>query len=181
MFSPFQVFPLENPYLLPPPTASIRILSHLPTHSHLPSMALPYIRSLKTLKPKGLSSQWCATRPSTATYDTNTMGPSMCILWLVVQSPWAPGFLAWWHHCSLHGAANQLLSAPQSLLQFLHERPPCFVRWLAVSIYLCLEDTGRASQKTAILGFHYQALPRIHNSIHIWSLYMWWTPRWISL
>ena len=57
MFSPFQIFPLENPYLLPPPTASIRILSHPPTQSHLPSLAFLCIGSLKTLRPKSLSSQ----------------------------------------------------------------------------------------------------------------------------
>ena len=42
---------------------------------------------------------------------------------------------------------------------------------------LYLKDTGRTSHKTAMLGFHYQALPRIHNSIHIWLLYMGWIPR----
>jgi hypothetical protein len=39
------------------------------------------------LRPKGLSSYWCPTNPSSATYSARAVGPSMCTLWLVVQSP----------------------------------------------------------------------------------------------
>jgi hypothetical protein len=40
----------------------------------------------------------------------SAMSGSMCILWLVVQSPGAPGCLACWHCCSLHGDVNTLSS-----------------------------------------------------------------------
>jgi hypothetical protein len=35
---------------------------------------------------------------------------SIHILWLVVQSPWAPGHLACWHCCSIHWDATPLSS-----------------------------------------------------------------------
>jgi hypothetical protein len=35
-------------------------------------------------KTKNLSSHWCLTRPSSATYAAGAMGPSVCTLWLVV-------------------------------------------------------------------------------------------------
>ena len=60
----FKCFPLPMSSLckippssvLPSTTASILMLSHPHTHSHLPSLAFPYIGSLKTFMPKGLSS-----------------------------------------------------------------------------------------------------------------------------
>lgn len=43
MVSPFQIPTLENPLYHPPPAAaSMRVLPHLPTHSFLPVLALPY-------------------------------------------------------------------------------------------------------------------------------------------
>jgi hypothetical protein len=85
------VFPLSSSPLQKPP-------SHLPspylwgcsptyppTHSLLPSLAFPYTGASNTLRPKGLSSHWCPTRPSSATYEAGAMGPCMCILWLVVR------------------------------------------------------------------------------------------------
>jgi hypothetical protein len=47
---------------------SMRVLPNPPTHSHLPAMASPYTGVSDTLRPKGLSSHWCPTRPSSATY-----------------------------------------------------------------------------------------------------------------
>ena len=43
-------------------------------------------------------------------YAAWVKGPSMCILWLLVQSPGAPRSLASWHCCSPHGNANPLSS-----------------------------------------------------------------------
>ena len=74
MFSPFQVSPSETHYAISPPLASMRALPHPTIHSCLPH-------------PGGLSS---------ATYVASTMGHSMYILWLVVQSPGAPGVGVGW-------------------------------------------------------------------------------------
>ena len=76
----------------------------------------------------------------------------------------------------------------QSLLQLLHWGPQSSVHWLAASFCLCMSNSGKASQETArpspetaISGFYQQALPSIHNSVRVWSLYMGWDPRWSSL
>jgi hypothetical protein len=39
MLSPFQVSPLESPYPILPPPASMRGLPHQPTHSYLSALA----------------------------------------------------------------------------------------------------------------------------------------------
>jgi hypothetical protein len=53
---PFLGFPPEIPYPIPPPPASMRVLSNPPTHSHLPALAFPYTGALSFHKTKGLSS-----------------------------------------------------------------------------------------------------------------------------
>jgi hypothetical protein len=117
--SPFQISPPETPYPILPPPASRRVL---PPHSLLPScLGMPLHWGIDPLRPKGCSSHWCPTRPSSATY---ALGPSMCILWLVFQHPGAPGSLACWHFYSTHGAANPLSSfspfSNSSIWDFLH-------------------------------------------------------------
>jgi hypothetical protein len=54
------------------------------TYTCHPALAFPYTRALSLHGTKGLSSHWCPTRPTSATYATEAMGPSMCTLWLVV-------------------------------------------------------------------------------------------------
>lgn len=49
--------------------------------------AFPYTEASNPLRSKGRPSHWCPTRPSSATYATRALGPYMCILWLMVQSP----------------------------------------------------------------------------------------------
>ena len=56
MLSPFQVFPLENPYPIPRPPASMRVLPYPPMDLCLPAVAFPYPGTSSTLRPKGLSS-----------------------------------------------------------------------------------------------------------------------------
>ena len=56
MFSSFHVSPSETPYPIPVRPASMRVLSHTPTHLHLPALAFPYTGASNTLRPKGLSS-----------------------------------------------------------------------------------------------------------------------------
>jgi hypothetical protein len=81
MFSPFQV-PFRDP-LSTPHSPCLYEGAYPPTHSHPPSMTFPYTGALNTLRPKGLSSHWCATRPSSAPYVASGMGRSMCIVWLL--------------------------------------------------------------------------------------------------
>ena len=99
---PLLVSSLTNPYPIPPHIA------HQPTHSCFPLLAFPYTRASSLLRTNGLSSHWCPTRPSSATYAAGAMGPSMCTFWLVVQSRGALGVLAGWHYCFPHGAAHPL-------------------------------------------------------------------------
>jgi hypothetical protein len=176
MFSPFQVSPSETPYPIPSPPASMRVLPPppplwgcSPPNSHTPALAFPYTGASKTLMPKGLSSQWCPTRPSSAAYVASAMGPSMCILWLTVQSPGALEGLTGWHCCTPlhppHGSANPL-KLLQSLLQTLHWGSLSSDQWLATSIRLWICQalaeplrrqpglTGGGSCQQALLGIH---------------------------
>ena len=56
MLSPFPVSPLETLYPLLPPPASIRVITHPPTHSLLPALAFPYTGALSLLRTNGLNS-----------------------------------------------------------------------------------------------------------------------------
>ena len=57
MLFPFPVSPLQVPYLMLPPPASMRVLPYQPTHSCLSSLAFPYPLSSSLHSTKGLSSQ----------------------------------------------------------------------------------------------------------------------------
>jgi hypothetical protein len=96
---PFPGLSSKNPLSHPPSPCLYEGAPHLPTHSHLPALAVPYNGASNTLRPKGRSSHWCPTRPSSATYVAEAMSPFMCTLWLVVLSLGAPGGLASWHCC----------------------------------------------------------------------------------
>ena len=73
--------------------ASMSMFHHPLTHSHLPSLAFSYTGASSLHRTKSLSSHSCPTRPSSATYVAGAMSPSMCTLWLVVQSVGALGGL----------------------------------------------------------------------------------------
>ena len=45
MLSPFHISPPETPYPILPLIASMRVLFNIPTHSHLPALAFPYIEA----------------------------------------------------------------------------------------------------------------------------------------
>jgi hypothetical protein len=51
---------------------------------YLPALEFSYTGASSLQGTKGLSSHWCLTRPSSATYAAGAMGPSICTLWLVV-------------------------------------------------------------------------------------------------
>jgi len=54
MLSPFLVSPLEIPYPIFPPTATMRVLLHLPTPSHFPALAFPYTGASSFHRTNGL-------------------------------------------------------------------------------------------------------------------------------
>jgi hypothetical protein len=149
MFYPFQG-DLRNPLSPPLPPDSMRTLPLPPTHSGLPSLAFPYTGALNTLRLKGHSSHWCPTSPSSGTYVAEVLGPSVCILWLVVHSLGVPGDLACLHCCSPpHGTANPLSSFspfPNSSIWDPMLSPLFGCKHLP----LYLSGSSRASQETAI-------------------------------
>ena len=74
--SPFLVSYPETPYPNLPPPASEGAPS--PTHQFpLPALTFPYTGAPSSHRIKGLSSHWCLTRPSSATYAAGAMGPSL--------------------------------------------------------------------------------------------------------
>jgi hypothetical protein len=81
---PFSLFPPppEISYLFLPLPASMKVFFYPPTY--LPDLAFPYTGASSLHSTKDLSSHWCPTRPSSATYAAEAMGPSMCTPWLVV-------------------------------------------------------------------------------------------------
>jgi hypothetical protein len=83
---------MKIPYPTPPPhPASMRLFPHSPTYSCFPTLAFSYTGASNLHKTKGLSSHWCPTRPSVATYVAGAMGPShvySLVGGLVSGSPW---------------------------------------------------------------------------------------------
>jgi hypothetical protein len=108
---------------------------------------------------------------------------AMFILWLVVQSPGAPGGGRVRPADTV--APSTGLQTPllfQSLLQLLHWGPPGSVQWLTESICLCIcQALAELLRRQPYQGFHQQAPPDIHNSVQVWCLYVGWIPRWSSL
>ena len=54
---PFPGFPSTAPYSIPLSPVSMRVLSHLPTHSHLAALEFPYIGALNLKRIKCLYSR----------------------------------------------------------------------------------------------------------------------------
>jgi hypothetical protein len=65
---PFSGFPTRTPYPIPPPLASMRVLPYPATHSCLPALSFYCIGVSNLHRTNGLSSHWCPTRSSSATY-----------------------------------------------------------------------------------------------------------------
>jgi hypothetical protein len=102
---PFPCFPSKNPLSHPPAPPH---LPHQPTHSCLPDLAFPYTRAWSLHQDRGsLSSHWCLTRPSFATYVVGSLSPSICSL---VYSLGTLGVLDGSYCCSSYGVANPLSS-----------------------------------------------------------------------
>ena len=105
---PFPVLALENP-LFHTCSPCLYEGAFSPTHPLLFSLpVIPLHWSIEHSQAHGFLLPWCPKRPFSATHAASTMDPSMCTLCLVVQFLGAPGSLACWHCCSLHGAAMSL-------------------------------------------------------------------------
>jgi hypothetical protein len=74
-FYPLSSFPLwKSHYHIPLP-----LLTNPPTSV----LVFPHTGPSILHKAKGLSSHWCPTRPSSATYEAEDLSPSLCTHWLV--------------------------------------------------------------------------------------------------
>jgi hypothetical protein len=167
MFLPFQISPLEPSYHISPPTVSMRMLLHPPTHSHLPALAFPYTGALNPLRPSGR-----------ATSSTDIQGHPLPHM---LPEPWVSPcvFFGWWSSPQeLQGIYPVDTVAPpwdckdpqdlQYLLQFLHQGFLLTPMVGCEHVPLYLSGSGRASQETAISGAHQQAFPGIQNSVWVW-------------
>ena len=56
MLSPFPISPLQISYPMSPYPVSMRVLPHLPTHSHLTTLAFLYTGASSLHQTKGLTS-----------------------------------------------------------------------------------------------------------------------------
>jgi hypothetical protein len=152
----------------------MRMLPYPPTHSRLSLPGIYLHWGIKHTQAKGVSLHWCPTRLSSATYVARAMVHSMCILWLVVQTPGIPGCILLVDIIA-PSMGLQIPSAPSVPSPSLPSRTQCSVQGLAVSISLCIcQALAQPSQETAISGSCKQALPGIHNSVLVWWLYMGW-------
>jgi hypothetical protein len=61
----------------------MRVLLHLLSLYHLTALVFPYSGASNLHRTKGLPSHWCQIGPSSLTYVSGAMDPSVCTLWLV--------------------------------------------------------------------------------------------------
>jgi hypothetical protein len=108
---------------------------------------------LNPLRPKRCFSHWCPTRLSSATYAARAIGPTICTLWLVVQTLGDPWSLTCWHCCSPQWAAN-ILSFFSPFSNSSTGVPVLSSIIACEHLSLYLSDSGRAYQETAISGSH---------------------------
>jgi hypothetical protein len=155
MFSPFLVSPLKTPYPISSPHA------HQPTHSHFSVLAFLYSGALSLYRTKDLSSHWCPTRSSSATYAAVV---PLCVCfgcWFSSWELWGVLVTSFW--CSSYGAASPFsslgpFSSSSSIVDpVLHPQVGCD------HPLLYLSGTGRASQETTISGSFQHALVGIHK------------------
>jgi hypothetical protein len=158
IFPSSQVSPSGTPYTNHPSPAFMRCS---PTQPRSPFFSpwLPLHWGIKSPQARGPLLPLMSNKAISATYVAGAMGPSMCILWLVV---WPVDTVA--PSMGLQTPSSPSVPSPtsQSVISKLspmvgHELPP-----------LSLSGSGRASKETVISGFCQQALPGIHNRIQVW-------------
>jgi len=134
---PFSGFPFQNPPILSP-LALLLWGCYPPTHSlWRPCPGIPMYWGIELSKTKALSSQWCLTRPSSATYAAGALGLSMCSLWLVVYSLVALGCLVVRYCCSSYGVANPFIYFILSLTLQSRIFPFVLSYWVNISVDIC--------------------------------------------
>jgi hypothetical protein len=154
----FSVCPLETDYPLPLPLLLWECsATHLLTLAFLP-------RHFPTLGhwTKGLSSHWWLTRPSSATYAAETIGP--CILfgwWFSFSELWG----VWLDDIIL---LSMGLKTPSALFSNSSVGDPVLSPMVGCeNPPLYLSGSGRTSQETAISSSCQQALLGIHNRVWV--------------
>jgi hypothetical protein len=135
IFSPFQFSLWKTHYSIPAPPASMRVLSHPPTHFCFPSLSFPYTGALNTLRHMAFSS-----------HDVQR-GPSLPHM---RPAPWIPPcvLFVWWSSSwELQGvwpvdtvAPSMGLRCPSAASVPSPTSPSgtlSSIQWLFVSICLC--------------------------------------------
>ena len=139
----YQKSPVPCPYPAPQPT-----------HSCFLALAFPCTGAYNLCKTKGLTSHWCPTRPSSATYATRdtalgVLVSSYCCSTYRVADPFS----------SLGTFSSSSIGGPVFHLIHDCEHP-----------LLYLPGTGIVSQETAISGFFQQDLKEVStNWDHLWG------------
>jgi hypothetical protein len=143
-----------------PPLSCFYECAAPPTQSHPPDLAFPYTRALNTLRPEGLSSHWCPTKPFSATYMAN----APCVFFGWWSSPWELQGI-WPIDTVAPSMGLQIPSAPSVPAP----SPPSVTPELSPMVgcelpLLYLFGSGRSSQETCISVSCQQALHGIHIS-----------------
>jgi hypothetical protein len=154
---PFPCIPSRIPYpivLLPDP---MRVLTYLPTHSHLPALAFPSQKQgpfLPLMSNKAILCYICSRNHGSLIVYTLVSG-------LVPASSWESGlllllFFLWVanHFSSFSPFSNSFIGDPVISPMGSCELLPLY-----------LPGSGKASQETAISGSCQQALLGIHHSV----------------
>ena len=166
MLSSFPFSPPEIPYPILYFPASMKVLPQPSTHSCLNILAFTYIGALSLHRTKGLSSHWCPTMPSSATYAAGAKGPSMCTL-VGSLVPGSSGVFGWLILLLFVWVTNTFSSfslfSIASIWRY-HAQSNGWL-WASASVF---SGSGRASQEKAISGSCNQALFGIHNSVLVW-------------
>jgi hypothetical protein len=145
-----QKFPISSPLLPYPPTST-----SWPWHS-------PVLGHIKFAIPRGLSSQWWPTRPSSTT-ETRALGvliSSYCCSTYRFADPFS----------SLGTFSSSSIGGP-----VFHPIDNC------EHPLLCLPGTGIVSHETALSESCQQNIAGVRNSVSVWWLTMGWITRWGSL
>jgi hypothetical protein len=138
MLSPFLISPPETLYPIPPYPAPMRVFPCPPTYSCLPTFTFPYTGASSLHKTKGLSSNWCLTSPSSATYPVGTIG-SLHVYSLVGDLvPGSSGGSGWLILLFfLWGYPKAFLNCTIPLL-YVRPYPSPFVSYLYVHAHVCI-------------------------------------------
>jgi hypothetical protein len=127
-----------------------------PIHSHPPTLESPKIGALNILRPEGLSSHWCPTRPS-STHMWPVPRVTPCVYFSWWSSPWELQRI--W---PVDTVASSMGMQTPSALSVPSPTPPLETPELSPMAGcnlppLYLSGSGRVSQETVISGFHQQA------------------------